>query len=403
MRRILTWEVLLVVAGGFVLTSLPEEPAQADPRRGASGQDRDPEKRSKSKRGKSKRSRSKRQRLSFSEIPADEKLEREIQEELGETFKLKRTNYYSIFYNTSEEDVEVFGVAIERTYRSCFKYCHRMKLKPKHPDKKMISYFFNEFSEYKGYSASIGNSNVSENILGFYLPTTNRTYFYNFRNTTSFKKMRTGAETKLKTLGSKMMSGQLSPDEKRRVRLEMKQARFIINRTNSFGGDVTEETLQHEVAHQVLFNIGFHNLKNTQNPSLNPRWFAEGMAQIFEPVSDGKSSNIGGVNAGRLREYTQLAKFDRLIPLRDFISDARYFHRGDAGGLAYPQAWALAHYIARTKRDELREYVNLLNSRPADYEGSPEKEIETFEKAFGKLDKLWEKRWLTWMKRVRAN
>ena len=57
------------------------------------------------------------------DVPADKKAEQKVQKALGENFKIKRTLHYSIFYDTSEEDVGVFGHAIERTYRSCGKYC----------------------------------------------------------------------------------------------------------------------------------------------------------------------------------------------------------------------------------------------------------------------------------------
>jgi hypothetical protein len=336
-------------------------------------------------------------KLDMSEAPADTKLEKKLLKDLGESFKIKRTLHYSIFYDTSEEDVAIFEHAIERTFRSCGKFCMNLGLEIHLPKKKMISYFFNEFQDYSNMKEKLGAGKAEPSNTGFYLPKNNYSYFYNFRNTPEFKKMRDDAVAKLADLG-KQARGTKDPSQRRGIEEEVKKARWLINRTNSFGGGVTEETLQHEVAHQVLWNIGFHNPKEFMT---NPRWFAEGIAQLFEPVTDSKGGNIGIVNKERLRNYQQLAEFNQLIPVKDFISTMQPFMRGDAGGLAYPQSWAMAHYLTRVKRAELKKYVELLLKRSKKYKSSPEEEVEAFEKCFGKIDRKWEKKWKDWMKNVR--
>ncbi|MBK8267563.1 MAG: DUF1570 domain-containing protein [Planctomycetes bacterium] len=284
------------------------------------------------------------------DVAPDEKAEKKVQKSLGENFKIKRTLHYSIFYDTSEEDVGVFGHAIERTYRSCGKYCKALGAPIEPPNKKMITHFFNEFEDYAKYSQGIrGGFKPSPEVLGFYTPETNYTYFYNFRNTPTFKSAREQAEKKLVDAG------------KARDAQGLREARWVINRTNSFGGGVTEETLQHEVAHQVLFNVGFHNMKSF---GANPRWFAEGMAQLFEPVTTAKGGNMGIVNKEKASAFQNLLSSNRLYPVKEFIKDIRPFVSGDVGGLSYPQAWGLMHYINRVKRKELREYVAIINKRP---------------------------------------
>ncbi|MFQ5501650.1 MAG: DUF1570 domain-containing protein [Phycisphaerae bacterium] len=335
-----------------------------------------------------------------SEPGRDKKGENKVRKALGEGFKIKRTPHYSIFYDTSDEDVKVFSTAIEKTFRWCEKFTRMLGMKPKKLKRKLITHFFNEFKDYADYSVKIGGPKPSPNMLGFYTPVTNHTYFYNFRNTPQFKKAREDAERKMASIGERMRGGGLSSDQRRQLQQEIKKARFTINRTNGLGGGTTEETLQHEVSHQVLYNIGFHNQRLGTKSRINPRWFAEGMAQLFEPISDGKAASFGLVNQNKARLFHNLAKVNRLIPLRKFIGSEVYFHQGDVGGLAYPQAWGLAHYLAKTKRKQVKVYADLIHDRKKDFESTPEKEIETFEKAFGKLDKRWERRWKQWMQKV---
>ncbi|MBX3395843.1 MAG: DUF1570 domain-containing protein [Phycisphaerae bacterium] len=336
-------------------------------------------------------------KMDMSPVPADEKLEKKLLKELGAGFKVKRTPHYSILYDTNEEDLAAFSHAIERTYRGCGKFCLSLGIEVLIPERKMIAYFFNEFADYGKMKESLGAGKPDPNNTGFYLPKNNYSYFYNFRNTPEFKRAREDAEKRLADLGKQFRDSKDAAARKS-LQSQMNDARRIINRTDSFGGGVTEETLQHEVAHQVLWNIGFHNPKEFV---ANPRWFAEGIAQLFEPVSEGGAGNMGLVNRERLKNYQAVADADRLIPLKDFVSTAEPFMRGDAGGLAYPQSWALAHYLVRVKRKETKAYVELILKRPKGYKTSPEEELELFEKCFGKADKKWEKKWKSWMKSVR--
>ncbi len=333
------------------------------------------------------------------EVPPDEKAEKKNLKQLGESFKLKRTAHYSVFYDTSEDDVAVFNAAIERTYRSCVNYTKRLGITPRPLKHKLIAHFFNQEAAYRNYAKkNVGP--IPDQAIGFYAHDTNYCYFYNIRNTEAFKKYRDDAEQKIAEAGNKMKSGNLSADDRRAQQLEMKKARWIINRTNSFGGGTTEETLQHEVTHQVLFNIQFHNAKNMENVLLNPRWFVEGTAQMFEPISDGKAANFGQLNKNRRDAFRALMDHRHVIPLKDFVVNPLYLLRSDAGNVGYPQAWALTHYLNRARAKDLKTYVELINSRPKDYKSTPEGELATFEKAFGKLDAKWERRWKAWMKKV---
>jgi hypothetical protein len=305
-----------------------------------------------------------------------------------------------VYYDTSEEDVEAFAIAIEATYRSCAKYMISLGIEPKPLKLKMQSHFFNDFAAYASYYEKVGGFRPSEGILGLYSPTTNYTYFYNFRNTPAFKNFRDGAANAIEQMAGDLRNPRVPSGQKRAIRAQIKYYKAVMNWTKTFGGGVTEGTLQHEVAHQVLFNLGLHAQQRNAESLVNPRWFAEGIAQLFEPISDGKAANWGQMNKDRLDQFRALYEAKKLIPLKEFIESIKPFQRGDAGGLAYPQAWSLCFYLSRTNRAGFKKYIELVLERDHEYETSPEKEIETFEKAFGKIDKNFENRWLNWMKKV---
>jgi hypothetical protein len=142
-------------------------------------------------------------------------------------------------------------------------------------------------------------------------------------------------------------------------------------------------------------------LHNSNSFLANPRWFAEGTAMMFETISAGKASNIGAVNKNRLEEFRKLEKTGKLFDLKEFISKPDFFHAEATIGSAYAQAWALAHYLNRVKRGQIKSYIEAINKRGGDYQTTPEKEIAAFERAFGKLDDKWVKQWREWMKSVR--
>lgn len=337
-------------------------------------------------------------RVDMSPIPPDPREERVHLRAVGEGFKLRRSQHYSILYDTSEEDVKVFQRGIERTYRWCMRYCLSLDIPVHKPEKKLITHFFNIFNDYARYSIVTGGGGVTPGTLGYFSPQSNYTYFYNYRNRPDYKAFRDNAEREIKRL-QEQFKGAKTAEEKQAIRERIKQLKKTMTTDSTDGGEVTEATLQHEVAHQVLFNIGFHNERAALKLA-NPRWFAEGLASLFEPVGDGKASGFGALNEERHEQYRHLVRVGGLIPLKTFVADIRWFFQPDTGGRAYPQAWALVHYLTRTKREEMRAYVTEINERTVEYEMTPEKELALFEKHFGEVDDTFEERWKEYMETI---
>ena len=388
--------LILGAAGREPVLAQGAGPSFNEPPRQGGGDGQDSRKPAKKKPDGKRESDEKQDPADAEALPIDEKAERQAIKDLGDigsAFKVKRTKHFSVLYNTGEEEVGVFSTAIERTYRSCIKFTGKLDIKVKQPKAKLLIHYFNELKDYSAHSVKIGAGKRQETEPGFYVPGLNLSYFYNFTNAATFKQKREEAEKRIEQLREQLKNAKGA--ERKRISKEIKEAQWLITRTKSLGGDQNEATVQHEVAHQVLWNIGFHNRDALM---ANPRWLAEGAAQLFEPISTGKGANFGIVNSKRLKDFRTLAKAHKLVPLRDFLSDPVCFSNPDT---AYPQSWALLHYMTRVKGEQLKTYVGLIAERPKDFQPTPKAELATVEKAFGKIDDKWVAAWLKWMESVR--
>ncbi len=334
--------------------------------------------------------------VDMSSVPAAKKAEGKALEGLGSAFKVMHTRHYSVLYDTSKESVDEFGTAIERTYRSCMKYTDKLGIKVRKPKRKLMIYYFEAHETYNGHSVALGLGERPQSNPGVYFPHLNFSMFFNFRNQASYKAMRDKAEAEIEGIQEQLR--RTKGAERRGLQEKIKRARRRANWSNTRGGDQSESIVQHEVAHQVLWNIGFHNSKTFM---ANPRWLAEGTAMLFEPIASGKSANIGKVNKERLESYQHMDRAGQLFPLVDMISTPALFHSRQQQSKAYSQSWAMVHYLNRVKKKELKKYIELLNQRSGNYTSTPEQELADFESIFGKPDRLWERKWKKWMKRVR--
>lgn len=334
--------------------------------------------------------------VEMSDIPPDTKAEEAELKELGPNFKLFRTQHFSVLHDVNDTQVKAFTAAIEKTYRSNVNYTMTLDIVPLKPKKKLIIYYFAQHEEYTKYSEKKGKGPRPQSQPGVFFPDINRSMFYDFRNQDSLKKAREDADKKVDDL-KKQLSGKVSPEKRREINKQITEAKAQANRSGVVGGGFTESIVQHEVTHHVLWNVGLHNPKSF---FANPRWFAEGTAMMFETVGTGKSSNIGAVNKQRLDEFRALETANHLFDVKQFISNPAPFNSPETIGPAYAQSWALAHYLNRAKRSAIKGFVERINKRPADYKSTPEEEIKEFEKAFGKIDDEWVKKWRAWMKNV---
>ncbi len=144
----------------------------------------------------------------------------------------------------------------------------------------------------------------------------------------------------------------------------------------------TEATIVHEAVHQLAYNTGIH-----QRLSMDPLWFVEGLASMFEQptVYDlrQQQSTIESrmIRAKQLRLQPILEQPEIFVQQLEslVVSDQLFARQPD---LAYDLGWALTFYLAERMPTEFRQYTSQLTARPyGDY--SSAERLRDFRSTFG--------------------
>ncbi|MCC7338705.1 MAG: DUF1570 domain-containing protein [Pirellulaceae bacterium] len=138
----------------------------------------------------------------------------------------------------------------------------------------------------------------------------------------------------------------------------------------STGGDratnwsETEATIVHEAVHQLAYNSGIH-----ERLSMDPLWFIEGLACMFEQPGVYDSQQQSGTLVGRMdpaRRHRLQAILDQpnllLSYLKSLSESDELFEREIE--VAYDLSWALTFYVAERMPAEFRKYSSVLAARP---------------------------------------
>ena len=335
-------------------------------------------------------------------IPADEAAEAELLRIAGDGFRIERTDHFVIAHNTSPEVLRSFLIRAERTYDAVFRFCRAGEIPVQPPSHRLAILFFDRPEEFTQYGGRIGFSNpVASGIFSIHL---NRAAFFNTEHTPKMSELSaviSGLEERLAG------GGGLGSDERRTVRRRLQRAR---NQREQYVTQINQLVIQHEVAHQVLYNIGVHTVG-----AQNPTWLAEGLACLFETPPGRSGAGFAAVNQARLRDFracltagglTRLPqagnlehayRSGQLVPLKQLIGDAGFLARGGNPNIAnhYAQAWSLVFHLQRTQQKAFARYIQTIARRTPDDRFTEQQEIEAFEAAFGPIDSRFEQRWVS--------
>ncbi len=368
-------------------------------------------------------------RAELPDLPVDEKQEEQFRRAAGREFEVQRTPHYLIAYNTDEQLVRDLISRVEYTYSAVYAFCEAMAIPAEHPDRRLEIIFFNQRPAYDRYAHRQGFH--SGGTYGVYFESANRSAFYNMHNDPDMIQLQAdiaeahanldrlersladipgdGTEVAVQLGDGRRLQGtksQLQPVVAREVESTRRELDVLDARRQHYSDRINLTVIQHEVAHQVLFNAGVHVRGGVQ-----PRWLTEGMACLFETPPNERGSGIGRINQERLKDFRtavagekpqgRLTAIDfidavhdgRFVSLDRLVSDPNVFTaRGDTGAVSYGLAWALAYYLQRTHRDEFAAYLRDLRDRPAGSKVSPTQELDLFETHFGQLDLAFAKR-----------
>ena len=212
--------------------------------------------------------------------------EAELQAALGGNYKVRRTDHYVILYNTEEEAVQAIVPRLEATYRSVHRFATQMEIKIKYPKEKLVVVFCSDLEEFRRRCKQLTNVEP-RNVAGVYDHTRNCAFFFD-HSRSPYYKARAERATQLREQAKN------SDDPAERKRL-IREARKIMNWIDVYSRDGNRDTMQHEEAHQLLFNLGVHT---TGKPS--PAWFREGLARQFETPPGKMGAGINVINQGCL-------------------------------------------------------------------------------------------------------
>ena len=217
-------------------------------------------------------------------------------------FKSRTTGRYVYLYNTSEEFWKTTSRILETMYPAITAYFKRLKLPVHEPTTPLVVIMFRTEEEFQKYHA------MPSGVVAYYNAVSNHVVMFE---------------------QSKLI--EVAPD------LAVKQS---------------IATIAHEGIHQILHNIGVQ-----QRLSTWPMWISEGLPEYFAPTSTDKRlrwKGVGTVNDLRMYELEQFVKHgggERENIVEQTVQAARLTSTG------YAAAWALTHFLARTKKEKFEDYL----------------------------------------------
>jgi hypothetical protein len=358
-------------------------------------------------------------------LPIDSRQEAELLRVAGSGFQSLRTPHFVVAFNTSRALVEELTGRLEETYRSVYRFAEVTGIEARRPTRRLEVIFFNRREEYDRYGA--GLQFLSRGTYGVYHEPSNRSAFFNVYNDPQLLKLHREIDDSRENLAElnrtvKSARGSqalvLSYADGRRETLTPAQARKRLEsmqrdlktldgqRTN-YSERINRTVIQHEAAHQVLFNAGVH-----VRGGANPKWIIEGLATMFETPPGQSGTGLSAINQYRLKDFRDgvaggpgrkpLGPADfagaistkRFEPPKRLVGDPRCFDERDERGVrVYALTWSLANYLQHRQPKKLAAYLQEIARRRPGAPVTPDEEVALFEKHFGDLDDAFVRQW----------
>lgn len=302
--------------------------------------------------------------VDLSPLPVDESSVSEMMKIAGSGVAASRleTDHFILIYTSDKETARKLGARLESVYTWCHKFMDMLEIQPIRPDYKLEIYFYNTHEEFKAYGNNQGG--IPDWAAGFYIRTNNRSAFFDLNDeptVANYKKQLEDAHWRRK--------------------------QYWNNRIKRYSDYMNLSVIQHEAAHHIHFNVGIFPKKGDM-----PRFLTEGLAQMFELPPGKLGGGLGATNHYRLASFQ--GSFNKkyggnpnaVIPMRRFITDDQH-----GWPAAYPQAWALTHFLWKKHRDQFAIYMQKMANREDGVELTETQRQQEFEDLFGPCDELDEK------------
>ena len=293
-----------------------------------------------------------------------ERLGDQLQEELGDEFRVVTTRHYVICSNAGPKYVQWCGALFERLMGAFQTHWKSRTLKLYTPECPLVAIVFANQSLFAEFATQDAGPDAAT-APGYYSIPTNRMVLYD------------------------LTAGSSGGPAGTTVEINRRMATSLFN----------VATIVHEATHQIAFNSGM-----LTRYADNPLWLSEGMAMYFE-TPDLKSRSgwrtVGQPNRGRLRWFADfLAKRRPPDSLTTLVSSDDRFRDPELAGDAYAESWALTYFLIKTKRSVYLEYLHRIAAKPRLIVDRPDDRLREFQAAFGQdLDRL-DREFLQYLRRV---
>ncbi len=281
-------------------------------------------------------------------LPSDTSTARETLARLGPRFAATYSAHFTVLSDADSKRTTAVNRLAEEIWSRVNVFAGRLRLTTRPPTKKLLVICFEKWEDYERFLRP-GGFVISPSVPGFFDQMNNRCVMFNSAGGPLIRDKRREVASPM----SESSSGR-NVDEAQR---EITAHEQIINET----------VFRHELAHQVLFNIGVQTAQMRDR-----RWLQEGLAMQFESaeaISPYRAADFLAINAG-----------DCLTLFRSVIADPRPLAPGaENSARAYAAAWAIVYYLIH---HEPRAFAPFLSS-PA---GSTDLELAVFQKSFGPID-----------------
>ncbi|MHC5003135.1 MAG: DUF1570 domain-containing protein [Planctomycetota bacterium] len=314
-----------------------------------------------------------------------------------ERFSQVETQRYVVLSDADPKWTRDQAERLERAYDRFIRFANQLDLRPLPLRHKLVAVAFESFEDFARLAADDGNRAVRR-IAGYYSPRNDRLVFYHVESNENIAKARAELEQqfaeieavreaarRMSSVGRREEARQMQEDLDRRLDRQLDRE----SRINDFARRQSISVTIHEAIHQLMFHT------RVQSPRVHhPLWLSEGLATAFETEVPGLPFGPSREHWPRRSAFIQALERGRLLPLRELVvaRSSAVADRPHDVGVMYAQSYALATWMARSKKLELREYLTRLNEVPAKPR-TPGEQLAVFEAAFGDVERL-ERMWL---------
>ena len=333
----------------------------------------------------------------------------------GEDFRIRETEHFTIAYDTSYDAVRPLIGRLEGSYKAIKRFCVANALDTRPLAKRLEVILFNDYDDFVDYSKRM--EVPAGSIAGFYHHENNVAAFCNTLSSPDLRRLSGLIDLvrgRIDELRAEPAGN--STDDAFRHELETHLTSLTTQR-DVYVKRLNRTVIQHEAAHQILFNMGVH-----VSGADNPPWLIEGLACQFEVPQPGPGGELRQVNEMRLFDVREAlgvepddrtisdAAFDlaraegRFLPLLDLIGEEDVFdYRNETVSGRYGQAWALVFYLHRENPQAFASYLQHLANRSAGVGVERDARIDEFRIHFGDPDSRFERKWIDFLLRLRAS